>query len=95
LNLRKLAAGKDCVVRLPGVCNGNPETTVLAHLKRGWCGSVKPPDICGVYACSACHDAIDGRRRFDEYTREQIDAILLRALCQQLAGYAKEGVVKW
>lgn len=21
----------------------------------------KPPDVCGVWACSACHDAIDGR----------------------------------
>lgn len=93
--LRQNARGRECVVRLPSICNGNPETTVLAHLKRGgWCGTVKPPDICAVWACSACHDAIDGRVRTD-LTREQIDAHLLGALCRQLVIYASKGMVKW
>ena len=30
-NLRKEARGRECQVRIYGVCNGNPETTVLAH----------------------------------------------------------------
>ena len=29
--LTKAARGRECQVRIPGVCNGNPETTVLAH----------------------------------------------------------------
>ncbi len=33
-NLRKEARGRECQVRIYGICNGNPETTVLAHT--GW-----------------------------------------------------------
>lgn len=32
-NLRKEARGRECQVRIYGVCNGNPETTVLAHYR--------------------------------------------------------------
>ena len=56
----KSARGQECQVRIPGVCNGNPETVVLAHLNGGGMG-MKRSDIHGAYACSACHDAIDGR----------------------------------
>lgn len=60
---RVAAKGRDCMVRIPGVCNGNPETTVLAHYRlAGYCGTgMKPPDEMGAWACSACHDAIDFR----------------------------------
>lgn len=57
------ARGMDCQVRLPGICNFNAETTVLAHYRlAGTCGTgIKPPDLLGAWACSACHDAIDQR----------------------------------
>ena len=55
---------------------------------------MKPPDICAVWARSACHGVIDGRVR-TELTREQIDAHLLGALCRQLVIYASKGMVKW
>lgn len=63
--LTKAARGRECQVRIPGVCNGNPETTVLAHYRMaGTCGvGSKPNDLQGAWACSACHDACDGRRR--------------------------------
>ncbi len=63
MNLRKEARGRECQVRLPGVCNGNPETTVLAHYRLvGISGTgLKPPDLIGAWACSACHDVVDGR----------------------------------
>ncbi|MEW4951473.1 DUF1364 domain-containing protein [Pseudomonas asiatica] len=62
--LTKAARGRDCQVRIPGVCNGNPETTVLAHYRMaGTCGvGYKPNDLQGAWACSACHDVCDGRR---------------------------------
>lgn len=61
--LTKAARGRECQVRIPGVCNGNPETTVLAHYRMsGTCGAgMKPNDLQGAWACSACHDACDGR----------------------------------
>lgn len=54
-------------MRLVGVCNGNPETTVLAHVRLiGVSGSgMKAPDILGAWACSDCHDAIDRRAHLD------------------------------
>jgi hypothetical protein len=61
--LTKSARGRDCQIRLPGVCNGNPETVVLAHYRlSGTCGTgIKPNDLQGAWSCSACHDACDGR----------------------------------
>ena len=46
---RKLAKGKPCLVRLPG-CNGNRETTILAHYRlSGYCGvGMKPDDVAFV-----------------------------------------------
>lgn len=32
-DLRKAARGRECQVRIPGVCNGNSETSVLAHIR--------------------------------------------------------------
>ena len=62
--LRDSAKGEDCALRLPGVCNQNPETTVLAHVPCGQRGmGMKGPDMIAVYACSACHDALDKRGR--------------------------------
>lgn len=95
MNLRKLAKGQPCRVRLIDVCNGNPETTVLAHLKNGWYGSLKPPDIIAVHACSACHDAIDGRTHPKHLTRAEIDLAAYRGLCEMLDYYVHEDIVKW
>jgi hypothetical protein len=64
--IRKSARGEQCQVRIPGVCNSNPETVVLAHLNSGsitgkGIGS-KSPDYLAAYACSDCHDLYDGRK---------------------------------
>lgn len=63
--LTKLARGRDCQVRLPGICSHDPETTVLAHYRlAGTCGmGIKPHDLLGAWACSSCHDEIDRRTR--------------------------------
>lgn len=64
--LTKAARGRECQVRIEGVCNGNSETTVLAHYRMSGtrCGvGLKPNDLQGAWACSACHDEIDRRTR--------------------------------
>jgi len=60
-SLRALAQGQPCMVRIPGVCNGNPYTTVLAHLRLAGItgGAQKAPDALGAWACSECHRCID------------------------------------
>lgn len=67
-NLRKEARGRECQVRLPGICNGNAETVVLAHYRMsGICGTgIKPDDLFGAWACSGCHDEIDRRTRLTD-----------------------------
>lgn len=57
------AKGEDCALRLPGVCNFNPETTVAAHIGRVRGMGHKCSDICIVYACSDCHREIDSHGR--------------------------------
>jgi hypothetical protein len=66
LDLRKLAQGKPCQVRLPG-CDGGGETTVLAHYRlAGYSGvGMKPNDFFGSWACASCHDLVDGRKKYD------------------------------
>jgi hypothetical protein len=61
VNLRNEARDRDCQIRLPGVCNHNPETTVLAHVRKiGISGfGIKSPDFLGSWACSACHAYVD------------------------------------
>lgn len=60
--IRDSARGKDCAVRIPGICNFDPSTTVLAHIPCGQKGmGMKGFDTVAVYACSRCHDVIDGR----------------------------------
>ena len=73
MNLRKAARGRECQVRLVGVCNGDPATTVLAHYRlMGLSGiGIKSPDIFGAFSCSSCHDAID-RRTHMELDRDAV-----------------------
>lgn len=66
--ITKSAQGKSCTARIPRVCNGNPETTVWAHINSVRWGAGKgrkADDIHGLYACSSCHDVIDRRVKSD------------------------------
>lgn len=61
--ITKFAEGKDCTARIPGVCNGNPKTSVWAHLNSTRWGAgrgIKAKDVCGLIACYDCHLVIDG-----------------------------------
>ena len=53
----------ECQVRLRHLQFQSRDTTVLAHYRlAGTCGvGMKPPDLLGAWACSKCHDYIDGR----------------------------------
>lgn len=77
-DLRKLAKGKPCMIRLPG-CDGGGETTVLAHFRMmGICGvGQKPPDTCAAWSCYNCHDLVDGRRsRVEEYRTAHLEGVI-------------------
>jgi len=61
MNLRNLARGMPCQIRMPGVCNGNPETTVLCHLRMSGISGMglKANDLLGAWGCSDCHRYVD------------------------------------
>ena len=73
--ITKSAKWEDCQVRIPHVCNFNPQTTVFCHLGGAGVG-IKSNDIHGAYGCSSCHDALDGRVK-TEYSREELQAMFM------------------
>ncbi len=92
--LTKMARGRDCQVRLPGICNRDPETTVLAHYRlAGTCGmGIKPHDLLGAWACSSCHDEIDRRTRHID--SNSADLAHLEGMVRTQAILISEGAVK-
>jgi hypothetical protein len=73
VDLKKLAKGKPCQIRIYGCCNRDDSTTVLAHIRMmGITGTgQKAHDFLGAWACSSCHDLVDGRVKSD-FDREYI-----------------------
>jgi hypothetical protein len=94
MRLRKAAKGQECMVRLPGVCNHNPETTVLAHVRlAGVSGmGIKADDLLGAWACSSCHDAIDRRGHLD-LERDYVRLAHLEGMVRTIAILRKEGLI--
>lgn len=92
--LTKAARGRECQIRLPGVCNGNPETVVLAHYRlSGTCGTgIKPNDLQGAWACSACHDACDGRG--GDFERDYVRLAHAEGVMRTQDLLIKEGAVR-
>jgi hypothetical protein len=92
---RKLARGRECQVRLPGICNGDAATTVLAHYRlAGYCGtSMKPDDVAfGAWCCARCHDACDGRAR-TEFTHDELRLFHAEGVLRTFAALRAEGVL--
>jgi hypothetical protein len=60
--LLDLAERMPCLLRVPGVCNGDPQTTVAAHSNfsiHGKAGARKADDEWSVWSCSSCHRWLD------------------------------------
>ena len=75
----KAAKGQDCTLRLIGHCNFNPETTVACHIGKVRGMGLKCGDNMVVFACSSCHDVIDGRIKHD-ISKSELAEDKLRAL---------------
>ena len=70
--IRKSAQGQPCEVRLPGICQFNNETTVLAHHNGAGVGK-KDYDFIGAYCCYDCHSVIDNPPASCHLTRAELD----------------------
>lgn len=95
MNLREYARGQDCQVRIPFVCNRDPATTVLAHIRLAGITGVgmKAPDLLGAWSCSACHDAIDYRSKTD-FAPEFLRQCHLEGMARTIAILTAEGIIR-
>ncbi len=91
VDLRKAARGMECLVRVPNVCNHNPETVVLAHLRlAGVSGmGMKSPDVLGAHCCSACHAYCDA----DHSPETQV--FFYEGIFRTQALLVRKGVLVW
>lgn len=82
--LRDGAKGEQCTVQLHPYCNMDPSTTVFAHANCEDKGiGFKSPDWWGAYACSDCHDVLDGRKKTD-IDKHEIDECFVRGIYRTL-----------
>lgn len=91
--IRRSANGQPCLARIPGVCNGRTDTTVLAHLNGGGMGG-KNSDHEGCYACSDCHSWLDGGYVQQGYSRDTRDLWHLQAVMRTLRVLIELGFVQ-
>ena len=91
MDLRKLARGKPCQIRLPG-CNHDRSTVVLCHYRlAGYSGTgMKPPDIMGAWGCSECHGRVDGVIK-TEHSRDIVRLAHAEGVLRTIAALQKDG----
>ena len=94
--LRKAAKGRECMVRIPYICNRDPATTVLAHYRLAGCNGMglKPDDALGAWCCSSCHDAVDGRTNLDgTHTRDHLRLFHAEGVMRTFDALRREGLL--
>jgi hypothetical protein len=88
------ARNQPCTVRLPFVCNRDDSTTVFAHLsgiRNGHGTGIKTN--FGAYACSSCHDALDGRVK-SMHSKDYLKLVHLEAVIETMSILHDKGLVK-
>jgi len=95
MSLRKEAKGRGCMVRLPGICNFNNETVVLAHIRLlGVSGmGMKSPDLLGAWCCSNCHAEIDGQTHKSGLSRDELRLAHYDGMARTIMQLEKEGLI--
>jgi hypothetical protein len=54
---------------------------------------MKSPDLLGAWACSACHDEIDGRTRKSGMTRDELRLAHYDGMARTIVQLHKEGII--
>jgi hypothetical protein len=91
------AKGQPCSARFPGICNGNAETTVWAHLNGAAFGKgmgIKAHDVLGFHACFDCHSYYDtGHGTKPLLTNDELLGYILSAVCETWVRLITSGIV--
>ncbi len=94
--IRQSARGEDCTIRIPGVCNFNPETTVLCHPNTHRAGKgkgLKAADELGAYGCSDCHAVLDGQGKRTILDRRYIELCFWHGHAETYLKLKQKGLV--
>ena len=94
--ITKSAKGRGCTIRIPTICNHNSDTVVFAHIsgvRFGHGVGQKVNDAFGAFACSSCHDAVDGRTH-TQYRRAELKLMHLEGVIETQAILINEGLIK-
>ncbi len=90
--LMREAKGRDCTIRIPGVCSHDPATVVMCHLGGGGMG-YKRHSILAAFGCHRCHDVVDGRVPCD-YPAETIQRWFHEAIFRTQEILIDEGKIR-
>jgi hypothetical protein len=93
-DLRKLAKGQQCLIRVPGYCTHTPETVVLCHYRlTGISGAgMKSPDLIAAYGCFGCHDVVDGRQKCS-WSRQELLLMLAEGVFRTQLVLLERGIL--
>lgn len=93
--LTKSAQGRECQIRAPSICCGDPAQTVPCHVRLIGIGGMglKAPDIFIAFGCTPCHDFVDGRTQ-GPATYEERRLMLLEAMVRTQNILWREGVIR-
>lgn len=95
--ITKSAKGQQCQIRIPNVCNHNPETVVWCHANGSAAGKGiggKSPDELGAYGCFACHNLYDRRTRPPEgMTRDYVELCFWEGHARSLIILKEKGLL--
>lgn len=96
--ITRSAKGEDCQIRIPGVCNFDPATTVWCHGNGSAAGKGiggRSHDLLGAYGCSSCHAVYDRLVPLPEgLTRVEVKLYFLEGHWRSLLMLIKKGLVK-
>ena len=95
-DLRKAAKGRECMIRIPDVCCGDPATTVLCHFRMAGISGMglKSSDVLGAWGCFQCHSAVDRRAHMD-LDFDFVRLCHLEGMVRTQAKLIEEGALKW
>lgn len=86
--------GQPCKLNIVGVCTGDAETTIAAHIRdETFGGARKADDTSVVDSCAACHDAFDARGRAPMSELEWL-RYALRGLQRTIRSRVQRGIAK-